>query len=103
MADQEMVEGVEDMQIYYGEDTTADGIADVYRDATSVTNWANVITVRINLLLASLQTNLASQPQTYMFPNDTGDSDKYARKVTAADRRLYLTVSVTIGIRNRLS
>jgi len=104
MAGQELVEGVQDMQIFYGEDTSAppDGIADVYLDAANVTNWANVTIVRINLLLVSLEDNIVNQPQSYEFPNDTGDSAVSGRRVTATDRRLYQTFSTTIGIRNRL-
>jgi len=102
MSSQELVEGVQDMQIFYGEDTNADGVADAYLDATNITTWAKVTSVRINLLLASLEDNIVSQPQTYTFPSDTGDSANFGRRVTATDRRLYQTFSTTIGIRNRL-
>lgn len=48
---EELVEGVETMQVLYGEDTDADRIADVYRTADTVTDWARIVSVRIGLLL----------------------------------------------------
>ena len=45
----EMVEGVEDLQILYGEDTdvTPDLVPDVYRAANNVADWNDVVSVRI--------------------------------------------------------
>lgn len=48
---EELVDGVETMQIRYGEDTDGDRIADVYRPANTVTDWAHVVSVKIGLLL----------------------------------------------------
>jgi len=52
---QDLVEGVTDMQVLYGEDTTvpSDGYADAYNDASAVANWANVVSVRITLTLST--------------------------------------------------
>ena len=73
-------------------------------DASAVTaaNWPNILSVRINLLLASLDDNIVSQPQTVFFPADTGSSATVGGSSPAGDRRLYQTFSTTIGIRNRL-
>lgn len=53
---QELVEGVEDMRIKYGEDTdaTADLVPNIYEDPASVSNWRNVVTVRVGLLVHTL-------------------------------------------------
>jgi type IV pilus assembly protein PilW len=107
---EELVEGVWDMQLTYGVNTDTDAEVEVYQDATTVTNnnqWGNVRSVRVNLLLVSLD-NVLNEPQTYMFPNDTDDSNISGRLRTAIDidderdLRLYQTFSTTIGIRNRL-
>lgn len=46
-----LVEGVENMQIDYGFDATADGAPDAYATtATVVADWANVMALRIHLL-----------------------------------------------------
>jgi type IV pilus assembly protein PilW len=51
IAAEELVEGVENMQILYGEDTfNNDRIPDIYRHAGAVSNWDNVVAVRVVLL-----------------------------------------------------
>lgn len=104
MVTQELVEGVQDMQFLYGEDTNGDRVIDQYVDASAVTaaNWPNIISVRINLLLVSLDNSIVRQPQTVFFPADTGSSATVGSSFTTGDRRLYQTFSTTIGIRNRL-
>ncbi|WP_164504304.1 PilW family protein [Nitrosomonas sp. HPC101] len=89
---EELVEGIENMQIQYGEDTNEDRAADIYRTANQVTNWGNVVSVRIELLLQSVEDGIASQPQTYTFNGNT---------VTPADRRLRQAFSTVISLRNR--
>ena len=42
------------MQITFGEDTSGNRIANVYRDADNVANWDNVVSVKIGLLLRTL-------------------------------------------------
>ncbi|CAK0737778.1 type IV pilus assembly protein PilW [Gammaproteobacteria bacterium] len=102
---QEVVEGVDDMQIFYGVDTSGDGIVDQYQDATNVANWANVLSVRVYLLMSyksETSDNLVGQLQTYIFPNDVGDSSTTGRIATAPDlQHVYQVFSTTIGIRNR--
>ncbi|MEW6119421.1 MAG: PilW family protein [Pseudomonadota bacterium] len=87
---QEVIEGVEDMQIEYGEDTSQvsvvecpdDGCsADTYRDdAGDVTNWNRVVSVRITLTMRSAETGAGV------------GGDGFLRK----------TFTTTIAVRNRL-
>ena len=52
---EELVEGVDNMQILYGIVTTADRIPSTYVNASAVgSNWGNVISVRIGLLLSTI-------------------------------------------------
>jgi len=91
---QELVENIEDMQVLFGQDTNNDGVIDAYNTATTVGgNWSQVMAARINLLISSPENNVTPSAQTYIF-------DKAS--VTAGDRRMYQTFTVTIGIRNRL-
>ena len=76
---QELVEGVEDMEVEYGEDTGTDFFVDEYRDATAVTNWARVSSVRPRVSLRSKDTN-----------------------ITLENGPLRQQMTSTIGIRNRL-
>ena len=52
----ELVEGVENMQILYGEDTTNDGVINAFVTADDVSNYANVKSVKIGLIMRSPDT-----------------------------------------------
>jgi type IV pilus assembly protein PilW len=90
---QELVEGVEDMQILYGEDTTqltlpecpddgcsVDLVGGDYIEAGDVTNWNRVVAVRLTLTMRSPETNVG----------------------TGGDGRLRKSFTTTIAVRNRL-
>lgn len=90
-----LVDGVEDMQILYGEDTdTADNIvaASEYRKASDVTDWNQVISIRVSLLLVSEDSNLATSSQTYNFNGTTR---------TATDKRVRHVFNTTVTLRNK--
>lgn len=93
-----LLAGVEDIQILYGQDINGDGSSIRYVDvddldpAAAVPDMSNVISVRIHLLLATTEDNLAPQPQQYWFMGDLN---------TAADRRLYRSFTTTIQLRNQ--
>lgn len=101
-ARRELVEGVENMQIAYGEDVDADPdhSADRYVRATDVTDWNDVVSVRVSLLLASPSgdESLVDQTQRIRFDDfDSTDDDTF----TAADRRVYQVLTTTFALRNR--
>lgn len=89
---EELVRGVENMQIEYGEDLDGDWTADVYRSADMVSAWKNVVSVRISLLMQTIENNIASQPQPYTFHGAT---------TTPTDRRLRQAFTVVVALRNR--
>lgn len=93
---EELVEGVEDMQIQYGVDTTADKSADNYVDAGAVADWSQVVSMRVSLLMRTAEDNVVTEPQTYKFPASATSS------TTAADRRIRQVFTSTIGTRSRL-
>ncbi len=53
-APQELFEGVETLQLLYGEDTNADGTPDNYANADAVGNWARVVSVRLSILVRTI-------------------------------------------------
>ena len=55
------------MQILYGEDTDADGTANRYLLVNTVGNMANVVSIRIRLLVRTIDDNLAAQTLLYSF------------------------------------
>ncbi len=88
-----LIEGIEDMQILYGVDTDTDGTANYYVSANNVVNMAQVISIRISLLAATVDDNLAAQPLTYTYNGVT---------TTPADLRIRRVFNTTIAMRNRL-
>lgn len=95
---EELIEGVENMQILFGEDTSAptDRNIDRYVAANAVTNWDNVFAVRISLLMRSVENSVVNQPQAIAFNGATVNSG------VGADRRLRKVFTTTIAVRNRL-
>jgi len=86
---QEVIEGVEDMQVTYGEDTSQatvpecpdDGCsADDYFKADEVDDWNRVVSVRVKLFMRSPEAAVG----------------------TGGDGRIHKTFTTTIAVRNRL-
>ncbi|MES9900899.1 MAG: PilW family protein [Sedimenticola sp.] len=93
-ASAELVEGIEDMQILYGEDTTGSSEPDSYLDAGSVVNWDKVRSVRISLLSSSInEYGVDKDTQTYTLLDTTFDDSSDERR----RRRVFTT---TILARN---
>lgn len=54
---QELVQGVENMQLLYGEDTDADGIANKYVAADDVVDAGEIVAMRVGLLMRVVSSN----------------------------------------------
>jgi type IV pilus assembly protein PilW len=96
--DTELLEGVEDMSILYGVDTSTDlyAVPSKYIAAGTVTSaeWARVVAVRIELLVATTENNVVPEPQKYKFKGvDITPS--------VTDKRLRQVFSTTIAVRSR--
>lgn len=92
---QELVDNVQNINVLYGVDTTSDQSANEYLTAAQVNaanEWSKVVSVRLDLLMASNSNNLAPTPQQVSFAGSS---------YTAADRRLYWTFGDTVALRNR--
>ncbi len=91
---EEIVEGVDDMQILYGEDTDGDNTANYYVSAANVAVMQNVVSVKVSLLTRSLSdVNVTSKPLIYTYNGATA---------TAVDRQLHKVFTSTVTLRNRL-
>ena len=76
LRDDELVEGIEDMQVLYGEDTASgDRIPDLYRKADAVANWNNVVAIRIGLLARTLASSGRSGKDYGAFKDTTDGYD----------------------------
>ena len=101
-AAEELFEGVEDMQVFYGEDTDGDGAVNRYvtadvinascADNTNPACWGRVDSVRISLLVRTFENNVALEPQTYNYNG---------ADVTATDGRLRRVFTTIVKLRNR--
>ena len=110
---QELVPGVENMQILYGVDTDADKIPNLFETADTVDaagNWGKVVSVRVALITRSDDNSTDQAPSAapkYVLLDattpDSGVTFPDGVTVTALqDRRLRRTFQETISIRNLL-
>lgn len=103
----ELVDGIENLQILYGEDTVNnDRIPDVYRTAAQVADWNNVVAVRLTLL--AYTTTSATDSGEYAAGADAAgkqydlgflgsNSDQVAGQTGHRKRRIF---STTVVLRN---
>jgi type IV pilus assembly protein PilW len=92
---EELAEGVESMQFQYGQDTDNDAVisVDEYRSANLVTDWNQVLSVRVALLVRSLS--------EFGTDRDVVNHAVLDRTVAAPnDRRLRQVFSTTVTVRN---
>jgi len=95
---EELVEGVESMQIRYGEVTGSDRSPTRYSTADDVDNWQNVVSVRVGLLFSTVANTADGQ---YGVDVDSGTYDVNGTTVDPADERRLRKVFVsTIMLRN---
>ena len=103
MDEEELLEGVESMQILYGLDVDNDQITDRFEAANDISaaEWPNVITVRLGLLMATGE-EVTTQVDTNTY-NVAGtlisDTSAIAHP---ADKKLRYVVNTTINLRNRV-
>lgn len=98
----ELVENVDSMQIVYGEDTTANGTANIYRLPAAVTDWSRVVSVRLGLLV---RTPDESGPDVDTKVHDVlgdgiaspNDLDNFGPSSDRRQRRVFAT---TVQLRN---
>lgn len=87
----EIVEGVEDIQILYGEDSNSDGSVNFYGPLSTV-DTSKILSIRLQLLLRSVESNLTDTFQQYFYNGAMHTAnDNYLRKV----------FSTTITLRNK--
>ena len=115
-ADEELVEGIIEMQVTYGLDKDGDRLADEYvkagtnnLTASGVGDWDKVVSARISMIAISPEANVLDEPQKFVFPGIVGidRDDEYATyeddgTVTIKNNRVAQVYTATVAIRNRL-
>lgn len=91
----ELIGGVENLQVLYGVDSDNDMLANDYRSATTVTNWQQVISVSIALLIRSPETGVERDNRVYTLLDGTVGPFN--------DRRQRSVFTTTVVLRNRTS
>jgi type IV pilus assembly protein PilW len=106
---QELVEGVEDMQLLFGVgDPAPERMVEDYLTAQEVdaaAAWGRVRSIRVHLLLQSVDANALTRSNPIAetsFADFQNWRDTPNYKVDYGDRRWRQTYSATIGVRNRL-
>ena len=87
----ELVSGVERLAVSYGVDTDADFSADRFRSADQVTDWTQVVSARVEVLLNGGIESSNSAVQPYVFGGAT---------ITPTDRRQRTVMSMLVSLRN---
>lgn len=88
----EVVEGVDSLQVLYGVDTDANRIVDAYEPANNVTDWSAIVSVRVGLLVRSVE--------QYGKNPDTAHKILDETIAAAGDNRERLEFSTTVALRN---
>lgn len=90
----EFLDGIENLQILYGEDLDGNGIAEYFVPASQVVDQNRVISLRVAVVTRSYDDNLTDGiAQNY---------DVLGTNLVAPDRRLRQVYTSTIAVRNRL-
>lgn len=99
---EELIEGVESMQVVYGVnlDNDSRNTVDAYLPADQIPNWENVISVRINLLMQSIEDKIVPSPQNYTF-NGVDYDGTGGNGSLPDDNRVRRVFTNTISLRNR--
>lgn len=101
-AAEELVEGIESLQILYGVNADGDALQSVnsWLTANQVADWSQVVAVRISVLVQSIEDNLMPAPQPYRF-NAVDYDGAPGNGALPQDRRLRRVFTTTITLRNR--
>jgi len=91
----ELIQGIEKMEIRYGEDTDGDGVPNQYLRASSVSDWDSVFSVRVTLLMQTIEQRYDRDLDTRTY--DLGEPTIYN---PVDDRRRRRVFSTVVRLRN---
>ncbi len=99
-APEELIEGVESMQLLYGVNTDQDvrATVDAWVTADNVFDWDEIIAIRVNLLMVAVEGSTVPQPQAYTFNGTAYDGTDGNLPGDTRVRRVFQT---TVSLRNR--
>ena len=89
---QELAAGVDRLNILWGVDTDGDETVNRYLAADAVPAWEQVVSARVQMLVATSKDNVTQSAQTVTFAGSS---------VTPTDRRLRTVLTEVVALRNR--
>ncbi len=94
-----LIEGIENLQLQYGIDTSGDGSPENYIETPASTlDWSNIVTIRLNLLARSLEIEPGyKDTKTY----DLGGTTLISAKNDGYRRRVFSTVVRLVNVSQR--
>lgn len=100
LQENELVSGIKDMQISYGIDNNNDQILDAYNDASAITNWNQVLSIKLVLLASSNDEYVMPAKSSFSFDVNLVSFVKDTVASNDADRRLKRVFRAYIPLRN---
>ncbi|MEX2490002.1 MAG: PilW family protein, partial [Pseudomonadales bacterium] len=95
----ELVEGVENFKLLFGEDTNEDGVPNVYSTASGISDYGDVVTVRISITVNSIDDVGGTSEPTHGCISDGGEQPCIDGELR--DGLIRRTFHETIQVRNR--
>ena len=95
-----LIDGVENMQILYGEDTSGNRVPNAYLTATAVANWEDVVSVKLALLFSTVLEDFSApfdRTANYQLLN----AAPFDPTPVTDDHRRRKIVEATVSLRNR--
>lgn len=95
---EELIPGVQALQVAYGEDTDSNRVVDRYVAADSITDWMDVISVSLSLLIRSEESGTEVDEATYSLLTVAAGGETVG---PFDDRRYRMLFTTSAAIRNR--
>ncbi|CAA6801921.1 MAG: Unknown protein [uncultured Thiotrichaceae bacterium] len=103
MNEKEIIANVEGFQISYGVDTSGDDAINSYETAASIesnSQWPNVKSIGISLLLSSSNANITPENNSYSFDADAFTFEKDTIPASGADKRIRRVFNTYVALKN---
>lgn len=103
MSEKEIIANVEGFQISYGVDTSGDDAINSYTTAASIesnSQWPNVKSIGVSLLLSSSHANITPENNSYTFDADAFTFVKDTTPASGADKRVRRVFNTYVALKN---
>jgi len=100
LQENELVSNISNMQVNFGIDSDDDQIINEYKDASTITDWSEVISINVALLSSSHEDNVVPNKNSYSYDTNLATFIKDTTPATNADKRLKRVYKMHIPLRN---